>query len=89
MRTNENPVEHETKAAFITHKLRELGYVEEEDFKVQMMWNPPNRQVVNFVSERIPENVSHISIFQYFKWLAIKMTMFKNTILSENLLVRN
>ena len=64
MRTNENPVEHETKAAFITHKLRERGYVEETDFTIQMMQNPPNRQVVNFVSERIPENVSQISIFQ-------------------------
>ena len=64
MRTNENPVEHKTKAAFITHKLHELGYVEDTDFTIQMMRNPPNRQVVNFVSERIPENVSQISIFQ-------------------------
>jgi nicotinamide mononucleotide adenylyltransferase len=64
MRTNENPVEHETKAAFITHKLRELGYVEGTDFTIQMMRNPPNRQVVNFVSERITGNVSQISIFQ-------------------------
>jgi hypothetical protein len=64
MRTNDNPVEHETKAAFITHKLRELSYVEETDFTIQMMQNPPNRQVVEFVSKRILENVSHISIFQ-------------------------
>jgi hypothetical protein len=64
VRTNDNPVEHETKAAFITHKLRELGYVEGTDFTIQMMQNPPNRQVVEFVSERILENVSHISIFQ-------------------------
>jgi nicotinamide mononucleotide adenylyltransferase len=64
MRTNENPVEHETKAAFITHKLRELGYVEDTDFTIQMMQNPPNRQVVEFVREKIRENVSHISIFQ-------------------------
>jgi hypothetical protein len=64
MRTNENPVEHETKAAFITYKLLKLGYVEGTDFTIQMMKNPPNLQVVNFVSERIPENVSQISIFQ-------------------------
>ena len=64
MRTNENPVEHKTKAAFITHKLHELGYEEDTDFTIQMMRNPPNRQVVNFVSERISENVSQISIFQ-------------------------
>ena len=64
MRTHENPVEHETKAAFITHKLRELGYLEGTDFTIQMMKNPPNRQVVEFVREKIRENVSQISIFQ-------------------------
>jgi nicotinamide mononucleotide adenylyltransferase len=64
MRTNENPVEHETKAAFITHKLRELGYKEGTNFTIQMMRNPPNRQVVDFVSEKIRKNVSQISIFQ-------------------------
>lgn len=64
VRTNENPVEHETKAAFLTHKLRQLHYVEGTDFIIQMMQNPPNRQIVEFVRTRIPENVSQISIFQ-------------------------
>jgi hypothetical protein len=64
VRTHENPVEHETKAAFITYKLHELGYVEGTDFTIQMMKNPPNRQVVEFVSKKIRENVSQISIFQ-------------------------
>ena len=64
MRTRDNPVEHETKAAFLIHKLTQLQYVEGTDFIIQMMQNPPNRQVVEFVRMRIPENVSQISIFQ-------------------------
>lgn len=64
VRTHENPVEHDTKAAFIRHKLEQLNYVDNTDFIIQMMQNPPNRQVVEFVTTRIPENVSQASIFQ-------------------------
>jgi hypothetical protein len=64
MRTNENPVEHETKAAFLIHKLTQLSYEEGTHFIIQMMKNPPNHQVVDFIVKRIPENVSQISIFQ-------------------------
>lgn len=64
VRTHENPVEHDTKAAFIRHKLEQLNYIENTDFIIQMMQTPPNRQVVEFVITRMPENVSQISIFQ-------------------------
>ena len=64
VRTRDNPVEHETKAAFLIHKLTQLQYVEGTDFIIQMMKNPPNRQIVEFVRRRIPEDGSQMSIFQ-------------------------
>jgi len=69
VRTRENPVEHDTKSAFIAHKLKKLGYNEGSDFVIEMMRQPPNRQVEAFVRERIAgagadAAPDHISIFQ-------------------------
>lgn len=69
VRTKENPVEHDTKSAFIAHKLKKLGYNEGTDFIIEMMRQPPNRQVEAFVRERISDSgaeaeVERVSIYQ-------------------------
>jgi len=65
-RTKENPIEHETKAAFIRAKLAELGYHEgmRSDYILQMMIQPPNKQIVEFVSNIITDTTTRVEIIQ-------------------------
>lgn len=49
-RTRDNPITHETKSAFIREKLSGLGYQDGEDFVIEKMRQPPNKQVVDFVN---------------------------------------
>jgi hypothetical protein len=64
MRTKENPIEHDTKAAFITKKLEELGYADKRDFNIQMMMQPPNRQVVEFVRSNLDDSDTQVDVIQ-------------------------
>lgn len=63
-RTKENPVEHETKAAFIREKLAELGYHEGIDYVLELMIQPPNKQIVDFVSSFITGTTTSVDIIQ-------------------------
>ena len=65
-RTKENPIEHETKAAFIRAKLAEHGYHEgaRSDFIIEMMLQPPNKQIVEFVSSLITGTTTSVEIIQ-------------------------
>ena len=65
-RTKENPVEHETKAAFIRAKLAELGYHEgmKPDYVLELMIQPPNKQIVDFVSSFITGTTTSVDIIQ-------------------------
>jgi hypothetical protein len=49
-RTRDNPISHETKAAFIQEKLSSLNYQAKIDFVIEKMKQPPNKQVVEFVN---------------------------------------
>ena len=64
LRTRSNPIEHDTKAEFIRHRLRMLHYEEQIDYVILKKDAAPVRQVVGFVSERIPPNITEISISQ-------------------------
>jgi len=63
LRTSSNPIEHDTKAEFIRHKLSLLDRHEDYDYIIQKM-NSASQQVVDFVRGRIPEDVEKISISQ-------------------------
>jgi hypothetical protein len=54
-RTRDNPISHETKAAFIQEKLSSLNYQAKIDFVIEKMKQPPNKQVVEFVNGLIDE----------------------------------
>jgi nicotinamide mononucleotide adenylyltransferase len=64
LRTRANPIEHDTKADFIRHRLSMLDYEEPRDYVILKKNDTPVGQVVGFVRERIPENVKAISISQ-------------------------
>lgn len=64
LRTRANPIEHKTKVAFIRHRLRMLHYEEPRDYVILKKDDRPVGQVARFVSDRIPENVTEISISQ-------------------------
>lgn len=63
LRTSKNPIEHDTKVAFIRHK---LGMLREDpsNYVILKKDDRPVDQVVGFVSNGIPENVTEISIYQ-------------------------
>ena len=63
LRTSSNPIEHDTKAEFIRHKLRMLRCEEPRDYVI-LKKDSPNHQVVDFVRGRIPDHVTQISISQ-------------------------
>ena len=64
LRTRANPIEHDTKADFIRHRLRMLLYEEPIDYVILKKDDKPVDQVVGFVSNGIPGNVTEISISQ-------------------------
>lgn len=64
LRTRANPIEHDTKAEFIRHRLSMLRYEEAIDYVILKKDAAPVGQVVGFVSNGIPENVTAISISQ-------------------------
>jgi nicotinamide mononucleotide adenylyltransferase len=64
LRTRANPIEHDTKADFIRHRLSMLRYEEPRDYVILKKDAAPVRQVVGFVRERIPPNITEISISQ-------------------------
>ena len=64
LRTRANPIEHDTKADFIRHRLGMLGYQEQRDYIILKKDDRPVGQVAEFVSDRIPENVTEIEISQ-------------------------
>jgi nicotinamide mononucleotide adenylyltransferase len=64
LRTRANPIEHDTKADFIRHRLGMLGYQEQRDYIILKKDDRPVGQVARFVSNGIPENVTEISISQ-------------------------
>lgn len=49
-RTRDNPISHETKAAFIQEKLSGIGHQAGIHFVIEKMKQPPNKQVVEFVN---------------------------------------
>jgi nicotinamide mononucleotide adenylyltransferase len=63
LRTSSNPIEHDTKAEFIRHKLSLLKYSEDSHYIIQKM-SSASQQVVDFVRGRIPQDVEEISISQ-------------------------
>lgn len=64
LRTSKNPIEHDTKVAFIRHKLRLQEYHEGVDYIIQKMDHPIDQVVRHVRATSFPDTVHQISITQ-------------------------